>query len=182
MVNITEATKILQLRKENKMKKTLSLVLIVMILSSVLSLSVSARMFSPSYEKLVYDTNTYALARSASYTYTDIGYIESGSTQKSCRGVQGIDAANGYVSANAWVSGLAGTHVEVYIIGQASNEGIYSSNTKKCNMNSDCSTVYSGTGVILNATSVFNINYDCSVNGHSKNASYSAWTGRIQYK
>lgn len=161
---------------------TVVLAIVMVIMSMSLGITAQAINFTPSFAKLTYETNTYALARSATYYYTDVGYIvsDSGAT-KSCRGIQGRDVANGYVSANGWVTGLSGIHVEVYISGQASNESIDQSDNRKCNMESDCSTVYSGTGTIIFATSYFKVNESCSY-GHSRNTAYTSWSDVIVYR
>ena len=166
------------------LKKFSAVMVALMMVTSIVSINVSAQAFNPSYAKLAYETNTYALARSADYYYTDPGTITNGSTSKTCRGLQGRDVTGGYVSANGWVTGLGGTHVEVYIYGQASNEGIYSEDNINCNTSSDCSTVYSGSGKILTATSAFYVNDSCNnagSTGHTRNTAYSAWSDRIAF-
>ena len=167
-----------------KRKRLVTVVLAIVMVITSMSLGITAQAinFTPSFAKLTYETNTYDLARSADYYYTPIGYIQDSSgAKKECRGVQGRDAANGYVSANGWVKGLPNTHVEVYISGQASNESIEQSDNRKCNMTSDCSTVYSGNGIILHATSYFKVNASCSY-GHSRNTSYDSWSDAIGYR
>lgn len=166
------------------MNKVISVVLALMMIASLMTIGVSAQVFNPSYEKLLYETHTYALARSATYYYTDPGTITNGTTTKTCRGLQGRDIEGGYVSANGWINGLGGTHVEVYIYGQASNEGIYSDDNMNCNTSSDCSTAYSGSGRILTAASAFYVNDSCnnaSSTGHTRNIAYSAWSDRIAF-
>ena len=170
-----------------KRKRLVTVVLAIVMVITSMSLGITAQAinFTPSFAKLTYETNTYALARSATYYYTDIGHIyEDPENKKECRGIQGRDVANGYVSANGWVTGLPGTHVEVYISGQASNESIDQSDNRKCNMTSDCSTVYDGNGIILRATSYFKVNVSCSkgTSGHSRNTAYNSWSDVIVYQ
>ena len=168
---------------KSNFKKLVSLVSVFVVLSALLSIGVSAVPLTPSYQKLLYETNTFAQMRASTPYYTDVGTITDGDQTKNCRGLQMRDVQGGYVNANGWVTGLAGTHVEVYIDGMSTTGNINPDANHECNMESDCSTYYSCNGTLQRATSYFRINYTCNVrnSGHTVNGDYDYWKDYIAF-
>ena len=169
---------------KSKAKKLISLCAASLALSAVLSVGIAAVPVTPSYQKLLYETDTFALMRASTPYYTEVGVITDGNgNEKNCRGLQMRDIEGGYVSANGWVTGLAGTHVEVYIDGMATTGNISPANNRKCNTESDCATVFSCKGTLIRAKSHFKINYACSSNSdHKVKSGYNHWDDVISFE
>lgn len=167
---------------KTKAKKLVSLCAASLALSAVLSVGIAAVPVTPSYQKLLYETNTFAQMRSSTPYYTEVGTITNGSVERNCRGLQMRDIEGGYVSANGWVTGLAGTHVEVYIDGMATTGNISSTQNHKCNMDSDCATFFSCDGTLIRAASHFKINSSCSTDSsHTVKSVYTSWSDSISF-